>query len=79
VLWFYQVAPKAVSAAFVALLEQLLAAYPAASVVAVVCDNVGIHRAKLVQRWLAAHLRVVVLHGARYSRTTTRSSAPGRR
>ena len=65
--WFYLVARKAVSAGFVALLEQLAAAYPAAPAVAVVCDNVLIHRAKLVQRWLAAHPRVVVLHGARYS------------
>jgi transposase len=35
--------------------------------VAVVCDNVIIHRSKLVQRWLAAHPRLRVLHGARYS------------
>jgi transposase len=35
-------------------------------VVAVICDNV-IHRSKTVGRWLAAHPRVVVLHGARYS------------
>ena len=34
---------------------------------AVVCDNVIIHRSKLVQRWLAAHPRMLVLHGARYS------------
>jgi len=43
------VARTAVSVAFVALLEQLLAAYPAAPQVAVVCDNVPIHRAKLAQ------------------------------
>jgi transposase-like protein len=36
-------------------LAQLLAAYPAAPVVVVTCDNVIIHRSKLVQRWLAAH------------------------
>jgi transposase len=35
--------------------------------VAVVCDNVIIHHSKIVQRWLAIHPRVVVLHGARYS------------
>jgi transposase len=63
----YQVARKAVSASFTAFLAQLLAAYPTAPLVAVVCDNVIIHRSKLVQRWLAAHPRVVVLHGARYS------------
>jgi transposase len=35
--------------------------------VVVVCDNVIIHRSKLVGRWLAAHPRVLVLPGARYS------------
>ena len=63
----YQICPKAVSASFIAFLAQLLAAYPAAPVVAVICDNVIIHRSKLVRRWLAAHPRMLVLHGARYS------------
>jgi transposase len=65
--WFYQVTRKAVSATFIQFLEQLLAAYPAAPLVAVVCDNVIIHHSKIVQRWLATHPRVLVLHGARYS------------
>src|SRR6266540_873133 len=39
----YQVCRKAVSASFTAFCEQLLAAYPTAPVVAVVCDNVIIH------------------------------------
>jgi transposase len=65
--WFYQGARKAVSATFTAFCEHLLAANPAAPVVAVVCDNVIIHRSKLVQAWLAAHPRLIVLHGARYS------------
>jgi transposase len=63
----YQVARKAISASFTAFLEHLLAAYPAAPQVAVICDNVIIHRSKLVQRWLAVHPRLLVLHGARYS------------
>jgi transposase len=63
----YQVCCKAVSASFTVFLEQLLAAYPAAPMVAVICDNVIIHRSKLVQRWLAVHPRLRVLHGARYS------------
>src|SRR6266540_82678 len=63
----YQVCRKAVSASFTAFCEQLLAAYPTAPVVAVVCDNVIIHHSKIVQRWLASHPRVRVLHGARYS------------
>jgi transposase len=65
--WFYQVTRKAVSASFTAFLEQLLAAYPAAPQVAVICDNVIIHHSKIVQRWLATHPRILVLHGARYS------------
>jgi transposase len=65
--WFYQVTRKAVSASFIAFCELLLAAYPTAPLVAVVCDNVIIHHSKLVQRWLAAHPRLLVLHGARYS------------
>jgi transposase-like protein len=66
--WFlYQVTRKAVSASFTAFCEQLLAAYPAAPMVAVICDNVIIHRSKIVQRWLKAHPRLLVLHGARYS------------
>jgi transposase len=65
--WLYQVTRKAVSATFTCFLGQLLAAYPTAPKVAVICDNVIIHRSKLVQRWLAAHPRMLVLHGARYS------------
>jgi transposase len=65
--FLYQVTRKAVSASFTAFLDQLLAAYPTAPTIAVVCDNVIIHHSKLVQRWLAAHPRVMVLHGARYS------------
>jgi transposase len=63
----YQIYRKAVSASFTAFCEQLLAAYPAAPLVAVVCDNVIIHHSKIVQRWLATHPRIKVLHGARYS------------
>jgi transposase len=65
--WFYQVTRKAVSASFCTFCEQLLAAYPAAPVVAVVCDNVIIHHSKIVQRWQTTHPRLRVLHGARYS------------
>jgi transposase len=65
--FLYQVTRKAISATFTAFCEQLLAAYPAAPQVAVICDNVIIHRSKLVKCWLAAHPRMRVLHGARYS------------
>ena len=50
--FLYLVARRAVSATFTAFLEQLLATYPAAPMVAVVCDNVIIHRSKIVQQWL---------------------------
>jgi transposase len=33
----------------------------------VICDNVIIHRSKIVQRWRKTHPRLLVLHGARYS------------
>jgi transposase len=65
--FLYQVTHKAISASFTGFCEQLLAAYPTAPVVAVVCDNVIIHRSKIVQRWLATHPCLRVLHGARYS------------
>ena len=52
---------------FTTFCEQLLAAYPTAPLVAVVCDNVIIHHSKIVQAWLASHPRMRVLHGARYS------------
>jgi transposase len=65
--WFYQITRKAVSASFTGFCEQLLAAYPAAPVVAVICDNVIIHHSKIVQRWQRTHPRLRVLHGARYS------------
>jgi transposase len=65
--FLYQVTRKAISATFTAFCQQLLAAYPTAPLVVVVCDNVIIHRSKLVQRWLRDHPRIQVLHGARYS------------
>jgi transposase len=65
--FLYQVTRKAISASFTGFCEHLLAAYPTAPVVAVICDNVIIHRSKIVKRWLTAHPRLLVLHGARYS------------
>jgi transposase len=63
----YQVTRKAISTSFTAFCERLLAAYPTAPAVAVICDNVIIHRSKIVQRWRKTHPRLLVLHGARYS------------
>ena len=56
---------QSASATFTAFLEQLLAGLPSAPVVAVICDNVIIHRSKIVQRWLRKQPRLRVLHGAR--------------
>jgi hypothetical protein len=67
--WFYQVARKAVSATFIAFLNQLAAGYPAAPTVAVVCDNVIIHHSKIVQRWLATSPTQILA-------TATPSSSP---
>jgi transposase len=65
--FLYQVTRKAVSASFIAFCEQVLAGYPDAPLVAMVLDNVIIHRSKVVQRWLATHPRLRLLYGARYS------------
>jgi hypothetical protein len=59
----YQVARKAISASFTAFLEQLLAAYPTAPVVAVICDNVIIHHSKLVKCWLTTHSPTLTIQG----------------
>jgi transposase len=65
--FLYQIAAKAVSATFIALLEQVAAAYPSAPQVVMVVDNVLIHHSKQVQAWLGTHPRVCLLYGARYS------------
>jgi transposase len=67
--WLYHIAKRATSAAFIEFLEQILDAYPAAPVIAIVLDNVSTHSSRAVERWLAApaHARVRLLHGARYS------------
>jgi hypothetical protein len=46
-----------------AFLEQLLAAYPTAPVVAVICDNVIIHHSKLVKCWLTTHSPTLTIQG----------------
>ena len=51
---------------FVAFLEHLAAAYPAAPLV-LVLDNVKMHDAKVVRQWLAANPRVSVLWLPRYA------------
>jgi transposase len=65
--WLYHIAERATSAAFIEFLEQILDAYPRASVIAIVLDNVSTHSSGAVERWLATHARVRLLYGARYS------------
>jgi transposase len=65
--FLYQVCRKAISTSFTGFCEQLLAAYPTAPLVVVICDNVIIHRSKIVKLWRKSHPRLLVLHGARYS------------
>ncbi|MGW9032965.1 IS630 family transposase, partial [Streptomyces sp. NPDC055722] len=64
--WVYTLGRRS-AAAFVAFLQLLLAAYPTAPAVAVVCDNDSIHHAKAVTAYLADHPRLRLLFGARYS------------
>jgi transposase len=64
--WFYLWARRR-AASFTAMLEMLLAAYPNAPAVAVICDNDGIHHAGSVEQWTADHPRLRLIHGAAYS------------
>lgn len=64
--WFYLWARRR-AAGFIAVLEMLAAAYPHAPVIAVLCDNDGIHHALKVQRWLSDHPQLRIFYGAAYS------------
>src|SRR5690242_2705839 len=44
-----------------------LDAYPAAPVVAVVCDNGGTHHSGITRDWLTDHPRLLLIEAARYS------------
>jgi transposase len=65
--WHYHVAAKCVSVVFCYFLEQLLAAYPDAPVVAVLVDNDTTHTSGITERWLAEHPRLALITGAKYS------------
>jgi transposase len=64
--WVYRLGRRC-AADFIALLDQLLAAFPGAPVIAVICDNDIIHHARKVTRYLDKHPRLQLLYGARYS------------
>lgn len=55
------------AADFLALLKQLLAAFPDAPAIAVICDNDQIHHARIVRDFVAAQPGLHLLFGARYS------------
>jgi transposase len=63
----YHLAVKGVSIVFCYFLELLLAAYPDAPQIVVITDNGSIHHSKITIKWLAAHPRIQVIEGAKYS------------
>jgi transposase len=65
--WHYHVAAKCVSVVFCYFLEQLLAAYPNAPIVAVLADNDTTHTSGITTQWLAEHPRLELITGAKYS------------
>jgi hypothetical protein len=64
--WVYRLGRRC-AADFIALLDQVLAAFPAAPAIAVICDNDSIHHARTVTAYLEQHPRLELLYGARYS------------
>jgi transposase len=65
--WHYHLSVKNVSVVFCYFLDMLLAAYPDAPIVAVICDNGGTHHSTITTKWLAEHPRLLLINGARYS------------
>jgi transposase len=64
--WVYRLGRRR-AADFIALLDQLLQAFPRAPVIVVICDNDSIHHARTVTAYLEKQPRLEVLYGARYS------------
>ena len=64
--WVYRLGRRC-AADFIALLDQVLRAFPRAPVIAVICDNDSIHHARKVTAYLEEHPRLELLYGARYS------------
>ena len=64
--WVYRLGRRC-AADFTAFLDQVLAAFPSAPVIAVICDNDTIHHARKVTAYLKEHPRLELLYGARYS------------
>jgi DDE superfamily endonuclease len=64
--WVYRLGRRC-AADFIALLDQMLRAFPRAPVIAVICDNDSIHHARTVTAYLDKHPRLELPYGARYS------------
>src|ERR1700741_3962319 len=64
--WVYRLGRRC-AADFIALLDQVLRAFPAAPVIVMICDNDSIHHARKVTAYLEKHPRLELLYGARYS------------
>lgn len=64
--WVYRLGRRC-AADFLLLLDQVLAAFPAAPAIVVICDNDSIHHVKAVTAYLTEHPRLELLYAARYS------------
>ena len=64
--WVYRLGRRR-AADFIALLDQVLQAFPLAPAIAMICDNDSIHHARKVTTYLEEHPRLKMLYGARYS------------
>ncbi|NMO55723.1 IS630 family transposase [Actinoplanes sp. TBRC 11911] len=65
--WHHHISVRNVSVVFCYFLQQLLDAYPNAPLIAVITDNGSTHHSGITKRWLAAHPRIQVIEGAKYS------------
>jgi hypothetical protein len=63
--WVYRLGRRC-AADFIAMLDQLLRAFPRAPVIAVICDNDSIHHARTVTAYLDKHPGLELLFGARH-------------
>src|SRR5215813_13804886 len=64
--WVYRLGRRC-AADFIALLDQVLRAFPRAPAIIVICDNDSIHHARKVTAYLKQQPRLELLYGARYS------------
>ena len=63
--WHYLIRATKRSTDFIALLEQVLSAYPTGTIIMIV-DSASIHTSKITQKWLAQHPRLQLLFLPKY-------------